>query len=236
MKSETPEICQPEPSATMLDRIKYVRTISRKTQAQFAELINIDPSSMSKVLSGKMPVTESFINRLVVNLGISKQWLTTGHGVPFDKAAPGSIIDTSSPATNAPKGAPVYDIDVTAGCYPLGSQFTSQNLIGYIDIPTINSENPVVKVTGDSMQPRIPNGSFISIRPIHDPSLLHWGAPYVVELEDYRLVKVIKPCKDDPSKIVLHSENPDYDDMEVKRSEVLRLYLVEAIVNYQSLV
>lgn len=224
------------PDAGVVDRLKYLRQMSRKTQAQFARLINIDPSSLSKVLAGKMPATEAFINRVVVNLGVSKQWLLTGRGLPYSKDPSPSTVSAAAAVSESPKGAPVYDIDVTAGCMPLGSQFTSQNLIGYIDIPTLNSNNPVVKVSGDSMQPRIPNGSFISIRPIQDPSILHWGAPYVVELEDYRLVKVLKPSKTDPTKIVLHSENPDYDDIEIDRRAVLRYYLVEAIVNYQSLI
>lgn len=239
MDTNTPELKLEMPTATVLDRIKYIRFAMRKTQAQFGKIIGADPSTVSKIFSGKMAVTEPFINRIVVNLGISKAWLQSGQGVPFEKngGVPSMSVEPTveSPASGS-KGAPVYDIDVTAGCMPLGSQFTSQNLIGYIDIPNVSSNNPVVKVTGDSMQPRIPNGSFISIRPIQDPSILHWGAPYVVELEDYRLVKVVKPCRTDPSKIVLHSENPDYDDIEVNRSAVLRYYLVEAILNYQSLV
>ena len=65
--------------------------------------------------------------------------------------------------------------------------------------------------------------------------MIAWGLTYVVELEDYRLVKVIRKCKEDSTKIILHSLNPDYDDMEINRSAVLRLYLVESVVNYQSL-
>lgn len=236
MASNYPDVILPQPSATVLDRIKYLRFKAHKTQAQFAELIGIDPSSISKILSGKMAVTDHLINRLVANLGVSKQWLESGEGLPYDKPAATTTLEAATIDPAATKGAPVYDIDVTAGCLPLGSQFTSQNIIGYIDIPSLDPQNPVVKVSGDSMQPRIPNGSFISIRRIKDPSILHWGAPYVIELEDYRLVKVVKPCKNDPSKIVLHSENPDYDDIEVKRSAVLRYYLVEAILNYQTLI
>ncbi len=236
MERSATDIIPPKATTSPVDRLQFLRQRSNKTQAQFAELINIDPSTLSKVLSGKQPLTEAFINRVVVNLGVSKQWLLEGQGVPYAKENPVPRVVADHIEERPSKGAPVYDIDVTAGCIPLDSQFTTENLIGYIDIPLLNTANPVVKVSGDSMHPRIPNGSFISNRPIQDASILHWGAPYVVELEDYRLVKVIKPCKSDPSKIVLHSENPEYDDIEVEKSAVLRFFLVEAIVNYQSLV
>ena len=230
------EIAMPEQSATMLDRLKYLRTISRKTQAQFAKLLNIDPSSMSKILTDKTAITDQFINRVVVNLGVSKQWFTTGEGVPFPKAEGMSSVDGDGVViSSCPKGSPVYDIDVTAGCTPLSNMFTRDNIMGYIDLPNLSRQSPVVKVSGDSMQPRIPDGALIAIRPINDPSVLLWGSVYVVELEDYRLVKVVRKCKDDPSKIILHSENPEYDDIEVKRSSVLKFFIVESVLNYKAL-
>lgn len=225
----------PEITAGPLDRLKYIYSLSRKTQARFAKLINIDPSSMSKILTGKMPITEPFINRVVVNLGVSKQWLLNGEGVPFEKNTGAVIEADDDPAALARKGAPVYDIDVTAGCMPLSSRFTAAAILGYIDMPNLSPETPVVRVSGDSMLPRIPDGSYIAIRPIKDKDMIAWGSTYVVELEDYRLVKVIRKCKEDSTKIILHSLNPDYDDMEINRSAVLRLYLVESVVNYQSL-
>lgn len=224
----------PEAGATVLDRIKYLYTISHRTQASFSKLINIDPSSMSKILAGKMPITEQFVNRVVINLGVSKRWLLSGDGVPFEKAETLKEVD-GVVASSVPKGAPVYDIDVTAGCTPLTSMFAGASILGYIDMPSINPGNPVVKVSGDSMEPRIHDGAFVSIRPIRDHSVIAWGSIYVVELEDYRLVKAVRKCHDDPSKIILHSFNDAYDDIEVDRRAVLRLYLVEAIINYQAL-
>ena len=224
----------PDGKATVLDRLRYLLEESRKTQAQFARLINIDPSSMSKVLTGKMTVTEPFINRVVVNLGVSKDWLVNGRGTPFYKADSVKAIGTPRnevTINHVKKGAPVYDIDATAGVRPLSMQFTDDNIIGYIDIPGIDPANPLIHVTGDSMAPAIPDGSLISIRPIKDPSIIVWGSTYLVLLEDYRLVKVVKPCRSNPQSIILHSENPEYDDMEVPRTAIVRLFIVEAVIN-----
>ncbi len=222
----------PEPDATVQDRIKYLISFSRKTQAQFSKLLGVDPSSLSKVLSQKMPVAESFINRIVVNLGVSKAWLNNGEGVPFPRREGLQAVDAPAPINRAVKGAPVYDIDVTAGTTPLSQAFTREHIIGYLDMPGINPKFPLVRVSGDSMTPRVPNGSYISIRQINDPSVIFWGAMYLVELEDYRMVKYVRR-HNDPKKIILHSENPAYDDMEIKRDSIVKLFLVEGIVNYE---
>lgn len=225
---------EPKSSATMLERLKYLVKLSHKSQAKFAQLINLDPSSMSRLLAGKLPITEQFVNRVVVNLGVSKDWFTHGDGVPFPKNDPVRNIGNGGRVTmrTEPKGAPVYDVDATAGPTPISSSFTSENILGYIDLPQINPQYPIIRVSGDSMYPRIPNGAFISIRPINDPSVIVWGSTYLVQLEDYRLVKVIKPCPGKPESVLLHSENADYDDMEVKRDSIQRLFLVEAVLNY----
>ncbi len=232
------EINLPEESATILDRLKYLVKISHKTQAQFARLINIDPSSMSKILADKMPITEQFVNRVVVNLNVSKAWFASGTGVPFGKNEPHNapnLGDTTVTVCHKPAGAPVYDIDATAGVTPLSRQFTAENIMGYIDMPQLDSKNPIIRVSGDSMEPRVANGAFISIRPINDPSVIMWGSIYLVQLEDYRMVKIIKPCHDDPDKVILHSENPAYDDIVVKRDAILKLFFVEAVLNCQFL-
>jgi phage repressor protein C with HTH and peptisase S24 domain len=82
------------------------------------------------------------------------------------------------------------------------------------------------------MAPEICNGSYVQIRPISDLSPIFWGSKYVVVMEDYRMVKILRRHHD-PDKVILHSINPQYDDMEVYRKQIKKLYMVEAIFNYE---
>ncbi len=217
----------PEPTADIADRLRYLIRLSRHNQAGFARLSGTDPAYLSRVLTGKQEAGEGFINRLVVNLGVSKEWLTSGHDVPF----PRQQAQENNHNTCAPAGAPVYDIDVTAGCVPLSRMFTEERIVGYCKLPGVDPTFPLVRVAGDSMSPKINPGSYISIRNVNASGAISWGQIYVVVLEDYRLVKFVRRHKD-PDMVVLHSANPDYDDMEVRRSDIVALYLVEAIINY----
>lgn len=218
----------PEAGASVVDRIKYLITLSRNTQASFSSLIGVDPASLSRVLSGKAAPSDGFLNRIVVNLGVSKDWLRDGSDVPFPKNAHAAVSD------GARQGAPVYDIDVAAGNTPLSRMFTEERIVGFMKLPGLNPELPIVRVSGNSMQPRLNPGCYISIRPVPLDAPISWGSIYVVVLSDFRLVKYVRRNAN-PEFVTLHSENPDFDDIEVQRSKIEALYLVENVINHDFL-
>lgn len=211
-------------TATVTDRIRHLINLLRLNQASFAARIGVDPAVVSRVLKGRTAPNESFINRVVVDLGVSKQWLVNGSDVPFPRS-------TTTPVS---KGAPVYNIDVTAGTTPLSRMFTDERIVGRINLPGIDPELPIVRVSGDSMKPRLNPGCYISIRAVRPDATISWGQIYVVVLADFRFVKYVRRHTD-PAKVILHSENPQYDDIEVLRSDIEGLYLVENVINHDFL-
>ena len=230
------EIALPAPEADIIDRLRYLIRLSRCTQQQFGRKADIDPTVLSKILSRRLKPSEAFVNKLVINLGVSKLWLTEGRDVPFPRPSHARTIDCAEAAPLIPAshqaGAPVYDIDVTAGCRELSRMFTDDRIIGRLNLPGVDPSWAVVSVSGDSMAPRIKNGGYVAIRPIRLNSPISWGQIYVVVLDDYRRVKFVRR-HENKDMVVLHSANPDYDDMEISRSDIRALYLVEVIFNYE---
>lgn len=229
----------PASDATINDRVRYLITRLRKTQQQFAALMGVDGPNLSRILNGRTPFSDAMINRIVVNLGVSKEWLVNGTDVPFPKNMPRDIEifgekDEVRKLSRISEGAPVYDIDVTAGYTELSRMFTDDKIIGYLQLPQVNPKNAIVRVSGDSMVPEIPNGSFVSIRELNPEATIFWGQTYLVVMEYYRMVKVIRRHPD-PTKVILHSINPNFDDMEIERSEIKGLYVVDAVINYSLL-
>ena len=229
----------PGEDASVNDRVRYLITRLRKTQQQFASLLGIDGPNLSRILNGRTPFSDAMINRIVVNLGVSKEWLLKGAGIPFPRNIERDIdiFENDSNAkslTHRSEGAPVYDVDVTAGYIELSREFTNDRIIGYLDMPNVNPNNYIVRVSGDSMLPQIPNGSYISIRPLSDNGPIFWGQTYLVVLDDYRMVKILRRHPD-PDKVILHSLNPEFDDMEIKRSDIKSLHIVDAVLNYSIL-
>lgn len=214
------------------DRIKYLMQELNCRQVQFAQRIDVDTSNLSKYLNGHLPISESLINRIVVNLGVSKDWLVQGTDLPFAKPQP--TVLTTTPADLRPRqrmGTPVYDIDVTAGTTPRTAMFSDDQIIGRVDLPELATANcKIVRVSGDSMSPVIKNGDFIAVRELVNAQQIYWGQIYVVLLDDYRMVKYIRR-HNDPAMVILRSENKAYDDMEIYRRDIRELMFVHHILH-----
>ncbi|MDE5666197.1 MAG: XRE family transcriptional regulator [Duncaniella sp.] len=221
-------------SEAIIGRVRYLMGLKRLSQRRLAALLRIDASNLSKVLNGRLPFSEGLVNRIVADLGVSKPWLRDGSGLPFDKQPIAREIrpDCVGLEQKSLNATPVYDLDVTAGCRSLDALFGEIRPVGAIDIPGIPPGCHILKVRGDSMMPRIVNGGYVAIRKIVDMRNIFWGQIYVVDLPEFRMVKYLRRHPD-PSMVILHSDNPAYDDMDVARDDIRSLYVVEAIINYE---
>lgn len=217
----------------IIGRIRHLMQLQHLSQVAFSKLIGIDPSNVSKYLSGKLPVSDSLLNRIVVNLNVSKDWLRDGIGLPFEKGGHASEVAVAEICDDYRSGGiPVYDIDVAAGCAEMTRAFTEENIIGKLNFPHLNPDWIVVRAKGDSMKPKIDNGGYVAFLPQSDVDNILWGQIYVVIMENRRVVKYVRRHPD-PAKVILRSANAAYDDMDVSREDIVALYVVERIINIQ---
>ena len=218
-------------------RIKELIKEMGISQNEFASRIGTDCSNFSKQINGKLSITSVLTNKIIVELGISKEWLIEGKGDKYKVTTPSNSKTITLPAniinTTPSTGAKVYDIDVTAGPSGRSLMFSSEQIIGSINVPFINPENYIVKVSGDSMSPVINNGDMLAIREVKNLNLIFWGQIYVVLLDDYRMVKYVRK-HENPELVILKSANKDYDDIEIPREEIRALFVVENIIRFDS--
>ena len=218
-------------NAEIIDRIKYLMCELGMKQVQFAQRLGVDTSNLSKYLNAHMPLSESFLNRIVVNLGVSKEWLLEGTDLPFGKTQVPVGGDPLTAVSAAGGGTPVYDVDATAGAASGRNElFASDNIVGWVNLPNVSPNCRIVRVSGDSMAPVIQDGDFIAVREVSNPNQIYWGQIYVIQLDDFRLVKYLRRHTD-PNMVVLRSANPEYDDMDVRRADIHEMLLVQHILH-----
>lgn len=128
------------------------------------------------------------------------------------------------------KGLPVYDVEFSAGFI---EQIRDGNItpIGFLSIPELKGCDYVVRVTGDSMVPRINERDWIGIKRVVDKTDIDFGRIYGLVTVNYNLIKYIKSTKN-PEKWLLVSENKQYEDREFEISRVLELYTIKTILPF----
>ncbi|MDE5706038.1 XRE family transcriptional regulator [Muribaculum sp.] len=222
-----------EKATAVVGRVRHLMGLTRLSQAQFAKKIGLDPANISKYINGHLPITDNLINRIVVNTGVSREWLRDGIGLPFDK----NHVATPAVARVEPgfqmfqqRSLPIYDIAVLAGVEELDRAFTQENVIGYLTMPHLSPNWAVVQAQGNSMMPIIESGAYLAFLPENEFPMIAWGEIYIVVMENRRVVKYVRR-HDNPEKIILKSANEDYDPMEVNKSDIVAMYPVKAIIN-----
>ena len=221
-------------NAEIIARIKYLMKEMGVRQVQFAQRIGVDTSNLSKYLNAHMPLSDSFLNRLVVNLGVSKEWLIDGTDLPFGKTPVRLDNAPGMPSNGGEVGTPVYDVDATAGMASGRNElFATENIVGWVNLPNVSPHCRIVRVSGDSMAPVIMDGDFVAVREVSNPNQIYWGQIYIIQLDDFRLVKYLRRHTD-PNMVVLRSENPNYDDMDVRRADIHEMFLVQHVLHLNS--
>ena len=220
------------PTEETIGRIRHLMSLRHLSQSRLAQLIGIDASNVSKYLSGRLPISDSFLNRIIVNLNVSKRWLRSGEGLPFEKD---SVQNPTHGVAHQPDSAteraiPIYDIDVAAGITEMSRDCTRELVKGHLMLPDFNPRWVAVRAQGDSMAPLIDDGAYVVFLPENDLEQIVWGQIYIVIMDNRRVVKFVRRHSD-PEYVILKSKNEDYDSMDVRLADIRALYPVKAIVN-----
>jgi repressor LexA len=96
----------------------------------------------------------------------------------------------------------------------------------FTSIPHFADCQVAIRVSGHSMYPRYGNGDIVVCKRIFNQDYVPYGEPLLVVMSDCCLLKFIHPHPTDKTMYVLRSANEKFEPMEVKRSDILEVYLV----------
>jgi phage repressor protein C with HTH and peptisase S24 domain len=125
---------------------------------------------------------------------------------------------------------PYYNVDVTASAFPVFADEREEPDY-FISIPAFKDCDFAVPIYGDSMYPKIKNGYIVAVKEVKNRAVILFGEIYLVITEDYRTVKYIRKHPDDRTKVLLCSENPSFDDVEIPFDSILRLFKVRGQIS-----
>lgn len=220
----------------IIDRIRQYLDFKGISDYRFEKELSLSKGYINKA---KNPTSDVLMKICGIYTDISPEWLVTGKGEMIKNAErEQKIIEISESAISETKrkGALIYDIDATCGLSGRDIEFTDEKVIGSIDAPEINPDSKIIFATGDSMLPLIASGDRVVIRKIESWDYFNYGQVYLIITNEYRLIKRVRRHPDDPSNLILlRSENPDYDDIDLPKREIIHLFIVENILSIKNI-
>jgi len=196
--------------------LKKVIKSSRTKVTEIARRIGISRANMY-LLFDKEQLDDYYIDK-IRQIGIDLDNLKPQKGlVKEPKAFSGNENEVQ---------IPFYEADVTAGD---GKNFGDQvkNASYFLNIPHFRDCNIAVRVNGHSMYPKYCNGNIVVCKKINDHAHIPYGEPHIVVMADYSVLKYVHPHTTNKRLFILKSANEQYEPMEVKRQDVLGIYIVK---------
>lgn len=151
---------------------------------------------------------------------LNRIWLLTGEG----KMLAGDNEEYPRMSDNYNEGKPFYDVPFTMG-YDLPFNDNTSNPTCMIDFRPYNKCDFWCRATGDSMYPTICDGDIVAVKQVYDFSrAVVSNDIYAIVL--YNELRAIKRLVDKGDKFILVSDNKEYEDQVVNKSDVMFVYRV----------
>jgi len=207
------------------ERVKEILEENSHSINSIHREIRIPQTTLNNQINGNSNISLDTV--LAINgkfENISLEWLLTGKGEKY-KTDSNKIVENDK---NNFMMVPQYSLDVSGGTK--NTELDSFGyLIGYTPFSMGREHDICCPVTGRSMYPDYPPGCLVLLRPVKDwRDFLELGRVYVLELEDgRRLIKELRKGKD-KEHFTIHSRNDNYEDMDIPKRIIIRIYLVIA--------
>jgi len=195
------------------------------SQKNFALQCGLSNGFVNNIVQSIQPKT---LNRITMQFpDLNPAWLLTGEGDMI------RTHEISQKKIDLPAGTPIYDIDSSEHN---AHMFVKENISGYISLPFISKTSAIITASGDSMKPIINSGDKIVVREIKHREYLYYGQIYFIITQEYRMIKYIRKHPTNLDIVILRSENQNYDDIELPRDQILRLFVIENIISIKNIV
>ena len=199
-------------------------------KAKFATLLGISPQSISTWLA-----RNTFdVDKIYANcVGISGDWLLTGHGSMLKTEHTKEVIPHVAHQTDNPKeGIPLIPIEAMAGALTCEQTILEYECERYV-VPIFKGADFLIPVKGSSMYPKYSSGDIVACQRVAMSSLFfQWNKVYVIDTDQGALIKRIKPgC--DKDHVLIVSDNEKYDPFELPVSAIHAVALVIGVIRLE---
>ncbi len=208
--------------STLLERAKEVAKYKKMSMVQFQESLGVSISHFYNAKELSMKVMRSMS---AMYPDINVKWLETGEG---------EMVDKSSEEKEVAQIKEYYRVPLL----PIAAQGgTPDNFECQVEkhncemiVSPVENVSMAIPVTGDSMSPEYPSGCKVLVQKINEKAFIEWGNTYVLDTINGAIIKNVFPVKDDSTKVICRSVNPNFADFTVDLSDIRGWYRVRCCI------
>lgn len=201
------------------ERLQLFLKEERISASEFARKMDLSPTYLASM---RKSMPEEKVERLVTLFPqINRDWLLYGEGEMYRDMGNTEI----DPHRLHRHMVPLLPTQAKAGSFDMYAEGVTEG-----DCRRIYSPNPnarlAIMVRGDSMEPKIHNGTYLFLEKINDKSFIPWGNPLVLDTENGSLVKMLFPVGDDDRYVEARSYNPNYPPFKIPTESIFGIYRI----------
>ncbi|MEZ3533072.1 MAG: hypothetical protein K1V90_08380 [Muribaculaceae bacterium] len=215
---------------TVKDRLTRFLRAEGISKSEFARRMGLSTAYIG-AMRKSMP-EDKVLRMMELFPRLNRDWLLYGEGDMYREIRPGAAARLPSIDSHI---VPLLPVEAFAGNLQMYSQGVELSQCEKVVSP-VKGVDFAIRVSGDSMEPEIMNGSILYIKRINDRGIIPWGHPVVIDTENGVLVKMIDPSGDsDPyddsdGNIEAKSYNEKYPPLRIQKSTIYGLYRIVAQV------
>jgi phage repressor protein C with HTH and peptisase S24 domain len=199
---------------------RILDTTGISSQSELARELEINRSGITHARNNNK-IPDKWVVKLYKKFGLNPQWIESGIGNVFINSLSNNDVEF--------KYIPKVAARLSAGT---GSFESEENITDYLSFQTKwlagkGAANSMVamEVFGQSMEPAIKEGDTVLIDQSQNSIIA--GAIYAVGVEDTILVKRLEKH---PDKLVLSSDNKEYEPIYIEREETDKVRIIGKII------
>lgn len=227
----------------ILSRIKVLADNEGITISALEKTIGASRGVISKAITNGTDIQSKWLELICENFRkYSGEWLLTGEGemLKSEQSSNNIIAEDRIPKnknkdTNAHSEVietrPRIPLEAAAGSLSIATQSISEDECEQIPvIPTLPRYDFTIIARGDSMEPQYLSGDELACLFIHEKSFIQWGRTHVLDTVQGIVVKRIF---DNGNSILCRSNNSDYPDFSIPKSEIYHMALVVGYIRIE---
>ena len=204
--------------------------------SDFAKKVGISNSMMTEIIKRRSNVGIKVIQNTVNTFEmISPDWIITGRGKMTEFFIPEIKYSKNADKEWALKkhGTTLIPTEAFAGLSNGSITILEEDIIDYYYIPDFTDIDFMIRVKGDSMNPKFNSGDVIACKLIKESKFIQWNKVHVIATKEQGvLVKRLKKNQKTNCLIAI-SDNISYDPFEIPSDEILNLAIVIGVVRLE---